>query len=85
MVQAIWRLTLYGLLLATLFLAAFACASTPLPPARLTPLLGAIVIELDVPNHQEICIRRFPAALQRYQCFQVGELRATFEDWRVAN
>ena len=67
------------------------CASTQglnvtadIPPARLNPLDGAIVINADVPNWTEICLQQVPVTTHRYLCVNVGDLRFLVEQHRKA-
>jgi len=78
-----WAVLVFALLTAT-------CAThrqtqvVDTPPARLNPLGDAIVIELDVPHWQEVCVRAQPAQSHLYHCLAVGDLRASLEQWRQA-
>lgn len=79
-------------LITALVISGYACASSQgnqlqvtADPYRFTPLEGAIVIELDVPNWTEVCVRASPAIVNRYHCVTVGTLRATLEQHRNAS
>ena len=78
-------------LMTALAISGYACASqgnqlqVSADPYRLTPLEGAIVIELDVPNHKEVCVRAAPAISHLYHCATVGMLRASLEQHRNAS
>jgi hypothetical protein len=79
-------------LITALVISGYACASSQgnslqvsADPYRLTPLEGAIVIELDVPNWTELCVRQGPAQTHIYNCLPVGALRASLEQHRNAS
>lgn len=54
------------------------------PPARLNPLEGAIVINAEVPDWVDICLQQVPVKTNRYLCVPVGELRFAVEQHRKA-
>ena len=78
-------------LITALVISGYACASqgnqlqVSADPYRLTPLEGTIVIELDVPNWTELCVRQGPAQTHIYNCLPVGALRASLEQHRNAS
>lgn len=76
--------------ITALVISAYACMHRPtqvvdLPPARVNPLETAIVIELDVEDWIEVCVRVSPASVQHYRCLTVGNLRFVLEDRRNAD